>query len=229
MTHIEKHPEFQNHLDRFHEVWQKEGGSMADHFTKSGFGPKTKAAVLIAKLNYQVQNGGFLQWHGNGYSEHGAETVESLKKVGGPSCLKAAVLVERALDCIVEVDEFHRDSEDDESDGPQDEWQATCENIKCEGLDTAYYALDDGICDEVEAWLTGAGMPVTGETTLQAIEARLKKAEAKLWVSVIEGEYRVVLTRRQGVSVEFQHAELLTAMSSAVTELERTSTAPMAK
>lgn len=44
------------------------------------FTPKHKAAVQLGNMNYQVENGGWSQWHFNGYSEDLEDLIEIAKK-----------------------------------------------------------------------------------------------------------------------------------------------------
>lgn len=58
-----------------------------------------KLAVFIGNLNYQVENGGFWQWHDNGFSACAGELVAILRGIG-PAGEKTAEIVTMALDAI---------------------------------------------------------------------------------------------------------------------------------
>lgn len=63
--------------DRWHKnEWSYE--EMLDACTQS-----EREAVLLGNLNYQVNNGGFIQWVDNGYATRIAEVVDVLESVGG--------------------------------------------------------------------------------------------------------------------------------------------------
>jgi hypothetical protein len=61
--------EHQEIMEQAYDWWQTE----AKHLNRSEFvqslSPLYKAAVQLGNFNYQIGNGGFLQWHDNGYSE----------------------------------------------------------------------------------------------------------------------------------------------------------------
>lgn len=71
--------------------------------------------VLLASLNYQVQNGGFQQWIANKYSDHLDETVDALNRVNTSvsNCI-AHMLIH--IDASVDVDHWEEDAYDVNSD-----------------------------------------------------------------------------------------------------------------
>lgn len=61
-------------LTEIHAIWQDKDITMSELFSEL---PDFKKFLFsMAKLNYQVQNGGFAQWMDNGYAEDTAEFLE---------------------------------------------------------------------------------------------------------------------------------------------------------
>jgi hypothetical protein len=106
-------------------------------------------AVVIGNLNYQVENGGFSQWHGNGYSAARHALREALGSVGTETALKAHTMMEHAALLMVRADKASARGNDDEADRIAD---------KVDELDTAFYALNDRLLNDVEAYLTARGV-----------------------------------------------------------------------
>ena len=69
-------------MDEVYDKWNTEEcramnklDVISHHFT-----PLHRAAVQFGNMNYQVNNGGFTQWHDNGYSEDLEDLIEYAKK-----------------------------------------------------------------------------------------------------------------------------------------------------
>jgi len=99
-----------------------------------------KLAVFIGNLNYQVENGGFFQWHDNGYSACAGELVTILRGIG-PAGEKTAEIVTMALDAIENAPEYGEFDEDDKVGVDLEEW------------DDAYLFIRDLMLAEAEAAL----------------------------------------------------------------------------
>jgi len=103
---------------------------------------KERFAVFTGNLNYQVGNGGFSQWHFNGYDtpEVVAYLRRNLPKVG-ETAKQVLALVEEALPVFAAMDEYRDDELDEEYREAED---ALC---------TKYYAINDAFMAECEAYL----------------------------------------------------------------------------
>lgn len=96
-----------------------------------------RLAVLTGNFNYQVENGGFSQWFGNGYGKH-VDTIISLLNQ-----YKHLPGISRVIDLVCQAhtryggDEYVSDDFDDLDD-----------------LDTAYYAINETFMASMESILT---------------------------------------------------------------------------
>jgi len=106
---------------------------------------KQRLAVLVGKLNYQVGNGGFLQWHENGYSSEGHNLLVQLslyKKE--PVVAEVMEIVEKALKII---DKYEKEIKEAERgwDANYDEAEHLAEQRReaLDPLDDKYYDLED--------------------------------------------------------------------------------------
>ena len=97
--------------------------------------------VVLGKLIQQVQNGGYAQWHDNGYSEAGQLTLDALLTLGTSAGNRAYHLTKAVLHGIGATE----DEDEDERDafGAQDD---------------AFYAIDDELLAGLERWV-GANIP----------------------------------------------------------------------
>lgn len=64
-------------MDKAHDLWEKHRDWTYRDFV-SHLSPLRKDAVLIGNFNYQIENGGFLQWDWNGYSEYSGDIFRIL-------------------------------------------------------------------------------------------------------------------------------------------------------
>lgn len=120
------------------------GRSYIEFFASlSGF---ERMAVAIGNLNYQVENGGWVQWIDNRYGEaSGRSAIEALRIIGGPSCLIVADMAERVLALVADTcDEDYEDDEDDEDSGNTSD--------PLDALSTDYYGLNADMLAEAEAF-----------------------------------------------------------------------------
>jgi len=124
------------------------------------FSEKHRLAVMAGNLNYQVCNGGFLQWHDNEYSELEEELMEALRKVGTPLCMMMKAHIE-------EYQTRREDAEDDNSyysglswageDEDDEDYYEEEEEYEAEtgDLDTSFYKINEKFILEVEAFIKG--------------------------------------------------------------------------
>jgi len=124
-------------MDTAYEFWQSKKGLSKKDFWNS-LDSKPKAAVAIGNLNYQVTNGGFTQWHYNGYSE-AFDTIDFVcRQVGTANSLAVLKIVNEVMTELEELDE--------ESEG-HDDYDAL------DALDSRFYAINEAFLEDVEAWL----------------------------------------------------------------------------
>ena len=93
-----EHPKIQELMDAAYERWQANDWSRDQFIMRLSW--EEKVAVTIGNLNYQVCNGGFMQWHDNGYSQHTKELLEALNEVGTEAALAAVELVLRFVEYV---------------------------------------------------------------------------------------------------------------------------------
>jgi hypothetical protein len=141
----EKHPKFQSLMNEAFEVWQTEEGKKLNRveITRE-LSPAQRMAFVLGTLNYQVENGGFGQWHFNGYSDNFGDTVWAVKKIGGERAEKLLTILQDVEDAI--------------SDGaPQtDRWgdiveeDATFEHLEMMDVDSKYYKFNNDWINDIE-------------------------------------------------------------------------------
>jgi hypothetical protein len=128
------HPTFQGLMDEAYATWQADNSKSYDDFIFD-LPPIQRMAVLIGNLNYQVENGGFRQWIGNGYSDHAKDVRRVLDRIGTPAAYTAANLV------LIGA----RADEDDDLDAQ----------------DAAYYKLNDQLMADAEAFFVSLTEPTS--------------------------------------------------------------------
>lgn len=74
----------QNLMDESYDLWKKEKNKNLSYVdfldqVEKELSLLHKVSVIFGKLNYQVENGGFLQWYDNGYSCSIEELIETLE------------------------------------------------------------------------------------------------------------------------------------------------------
>jgi hypothetical protein len=146
----------QSLMDQAYKKYQaNEEWSYKEFVTSLDF--KEKVAVLTGNFNYQVCNGGFMQWHDNGYSSEAGQMLIILEKYkkGNPAITKAIQLIQEAVDTIKNVanesSNRNRYSWGDEED--EEEWDIL--NGKLSSLDDYYYKIDDQFLAEMQIVLQG--------------------------------------------------------------------------
>lgn len=110
-----------------YDQWKENQDWSSDEFV-SRLDYAHRVAVLTGNLNYQVENGGFDQWHFNGYSKHSDQLQNVLLQMETETTHRVANMVRTA----------RRRLEDDRS---------------CEDLDTEFYDINYQLLIDVEAYL----------------------------------------------------------------------------
>lgn len=119
-------------------------------------------AVLLGNMNYQVENGGWSQWIGNGYAEAGDQLLDvlSMMRRTCPLATEVASMVRKAVDV----------AERAQGGDPWNEYghynDRYVEDIYNELDDRAYYAINGDFMKQTEIWLrrTTSRAPVAEET-----------------------------------------------------------------
>lgn len=105
--------------------------------------PKVNMAVMLAAMNYQVENGGWKQWYGNDYWREGSVIVPFLKAaadLGVEGAEKLHTIVASAVEEITEHDNSgsscfsYTALDDDDND---------VERCLCDAQDLELYAIED--------------------------------------------------------------------------------------
>lgn len=141
------HPIWQAEVERIYEAWREDKQPYDDFVDE--LPKRDRQLMILANLNYQVENGGFEQWIENGYGSQAKRVIKALYEINTEASLKAAELVEEAAEYIdfdspcgshIAVD----DSED------EDEYEEVCNNL--DKLDTVFYSINDKLVDDIEEW-----------------------------------------------------------------------------
>lgn len=119
------HEEFFNGLDNIHKI-----------------------AVVTGNFNYQVCNGGFMQWHRNQYSKQFDFLSNVLDEMDTASSLRALRLAEKALVALKRHDNYSGDNEDAAWDRARD---------AVGPLDSKFYEIDGQLLADVESFLRTLG------------------------------------------------------------------------
>lgn len=181
---MSKHQELMNvAYARFegHKEWSKK-----DFWNQ--LGDTERLAVFAGNLNYQVDNGGFQQWHYNGYSAQATWLLEHLPKFG-PISIKVANLIFDAMVAIEDwkpdVEEWVADEwEDEDGHFHQDGYYEMVPNEEepyVDQLDEPYYALQDEFLAEVETVLQ------KDEAEIMLILARPQPANIYIRKPIVRG------------------------------------------
>lgn len=87
-------------MNKAYDNWEKNKQWSYNQFISS-LDFKEKLAVLTGNLNYQVENGGFSQWHFNDYSSEADELIKLLSMYSNEPVIKRVLsLVEEAVQII---------------------------------------------------------------------------------------------------------------------------------
>jgi hypothetical protein len=108
--------------------------------------PAERFAVVLGNFNYQVENGGFIQWWDNRYGTPRtvAELQRYLTQIGTDSAKKA-------LELVTSFNRKIRDADPRNTRFDEGEWERVSINIS--KLDTQYYAFNAELMVEVEAFI----------------------------------------------------------------------------
>jgi hypothetical protein len=158
-TPVERHPVLQGLMDQAYDRWQANERLAAEyspheraaHMTKQQFqdslDPRERLAVSVGNMNYQVENGGWVQWSvaGNGYGtpEVVDYLMEAMLRVGTDTCRQVHAMLRAFRAARVKHDLSERG------------WQRVCDLL--DPLCTSFYAVNDKMLDDCEAYLARGG------------------------------------------------------------------------
>ena len=153
----EKLTAFQGLMDQAYARWTYDTNWTFERFLLD-LNYLERVAVLCGTLNYQVENGGFTQWHDNGYSVGRKDLVRILAEIEGPATVEVLQLlaqVEKAIRAY-EGAEARRSTRNsgmfcDTFDDGEDSFNEFFENNNA--LDTQFYQINEAFCTEVETYL----------------------------------------------------------------------------
>lgn len=134
-------------MNEAYELWQANDWSRTQFIMRLNW--LQRVAVITGNFNYQVCNGGFVQWHDNGYSAQADELIEILKEIGTETTLKAADMVTEYMEVVEEVAEA--ESTNGMFGCTDDEWETLFGASN--GLSDDYYKIDKQLLEDVEAFL----------------------------------------------------------------------------
>jgi hypothetical protein len=136
------YPVLQEIINRAYDDHNKPEYTKEQFWSRLGF--SERIAVHCMNLYNQVTNGGFAQWHNNGYSTGAKDLSMALSELRQGD---VANLVRQALARIAAYEEYLKENRWDVTDDDDD--------VDFDDLDGRFYAgLDDALLDAVEAYLT---------------------------------------------------------------------------
>lgn len=149
-------------MNKAYDRWQKVNCSQRTFW--DSLSNRECVAVFVGNMNYQVCNGGWDQWHGNGYSEC-APALNKILKAIGPNGQKVAELMRQALPRSKRIEKIMRKSQSRNA-----EYIAEGIARELEPLDKAYYQINAALLfdlecvvrlneDDFELWWKLNGLP----------------------------------------------------------------------
>lgn len=101
--------------------------------------PNERRAVVIGNLNYQVGNGGFIQWDDNQYSKNLSFLEDALEVINTDSSKQVLSIVKEFMKCLEKQHKAGYDS-------TYDDMANECDN--------KYYAIQDKFLNDVESFFS---------------------------------------------------------------------------
>lgn len=141
MQNTEKHPIWEELVNQAYDGYSNSGWNYTEFLFSLNH--SQKMAVLLANLNYQVENGGVEQWIFNRYAKEYEQLRIALSKLG----TVLAVQVRERLDAL--RDEYPGLFTDQNYDIEKD--PSLIEKV--EAFDDWYYSINEEFMDEIEGWL----------------------------------------------------------------------------
>ena len=139
-------------MDTAYDRYKSEGISRAEFL--DSLSAQERFAVHTGNFCYQVQNGGFMQWWDNQYGT--AEVVEYLLRAMARVGTETTKKVEDLLLVYKKSMELRkRDRRDRDCYDADGDWEEMSKEL--DGLETAFYAIDDQFLKDCEAHLQKGG------------------------------------------------------------------------
>lgn len=131
-------------MDTAFTFWREHGETKSFMWFVESIPPIQQAAVMIGTMNYQVENGGWAQWHYNDYFRCAKMLKEVLTTMDDrPAITAARTIILQAIRLIHLIPEEPR-LDDDITDRVY---------AKLEPLDAKYYAVNTAFMAAVNEWL----------------------------------------------------------------------------
>lgn len=217
-------PVMQEIMDKAYERW-REMDKVSGKYTPmldfwQSLTPREKVAVFCGNLNYQVENGGWSQWDGNGYSDAAPELEKILPRLG-ENGKRVLTIMTKAINLLNIIDKM-------EMDEYEEKYLASCEELELDKLDREFYTFNWKFIEEVElvcklseedflSWMTGVQLSELGKvaekpitTNEQALEVAkaLRDVIAQLNPDAKELADRIVVLSQKIVDDEKANPEL---------------------
>jgi len=152
-------------MDEAYDKWQDNGWSKEDfrNYISKNMSREHLIAVQIGNLNYQVENGGFLQWYDNGYYSMDLEDlITYCEEIKTKAATEVKVLLESVRDIIdfysssteaIELLNEHMFSEHAEI---LDSCLWDLISAHLDQHNRQYYGINDEFLSDVETYLNGS-------------------------------------------------------------------------
>jgi hypothetical protein len=147
-------------VDQAYDIWKVNPGWSYDHFISTLEDPH-HSAVLLGNMNYQVSNGGWRQWHDNGYSSQAEALTRVLESIVEVCPLASEIIrmVECSENCaavgenLSQLDFLQYEGEAEYLD--REAYEGAFEEAfePTEEMDKTYYRIDHDFMTQVEVWL----------------------------------------------------------------------------
>lgn len=150
---IRKHAEdegedlHQQLMNEAYDEWQKHKEWSKTDFMDS-LDDIHREAVALGNMNYQVQNGGWEQWHDNGYSFQFDLVDDVLEKIGTRTSTEARRILGQVMEIIEQMGGAR--SGGFEFGGDEDETMDLREQL--DEFDDQYYEIDDQLMKDAEEY-----------------------------------------------------------------------------
>lgn len=137
-------------MDAAYKKWGPDTRKYKDFLNKLDV--KERRAVVIGNLNYQVENGGFMQWDFNSYSEGYEYLKEALTTIGTVNAIKVLSLTNQALSILKEHKDELRLWEEESAE--EEDLEPRLDKKSLNKLDDAYYEINDAFMKECEEFFS---------------------------------------------------------------------------
>lgn len=144
MTAETKYPTCQDMMDLAYATWQQRPAWTYSEFIDE-LPPHIRCVALLGNLNYQVENGGFLQWCDNGYVACASDVLRALDWLGGEEAARVRAMVHDVTQAWGEYQDDRRRSG----------WNGNSDDVDApdfDAFDAEYYAgLGDALLGALES------------------------------------------------------------------------------